>query len=56
MQPNPQFPAALATFLKKSLMKNFLFCAVIRMEELGWNTWYAVFSLKRTVPQICASL
>ena len=30
MWPNPQFPADLVTFTeKKSLMKNFIFCAVI---------------------------
>ena len=28
MRPNPQFPADLATFTKKSLMENFIFCAV----------------------------
>ena len=28
MWPNPQFPADLITFTVKSLMENFIFCAV----------------------------
>ena len=29
MWPNPQFPADLVTFNEKSLMENFIFCAVV---------------------------
>ena len=28
MRPNPQFPMDLVTFTEKSLMENFIFCAV----------------------------
>ena len=33
MWPNPQFTADLVTFTKKSLMENFIFCAVF-----NWNS------------------
>ena len=32
MWPNPQFPADLVHLLKKSVMENFIFCAVVAYE------------------------
>ena len=36
MWPNPQLPADLVTFTKKSLMENFIFCAVL-LEKYSTN-------------------
>ena len=33
MWENPQFPADMVTLLKKSLMENFIFCAVQKLSE-----------------------
>ena len=34
---NPQFPADLVTLLKKSLMENFIFCAVNTPENFCFS-------------------
>ena len=43
MWPNPQFTADLPPLLKKSLMENFIFCAVqilnIYMCSAEWMLW-----------------
>ena len=37
MRPNPLFPADLSHLLKKSLMENFIFCAVSEAKSVGAN-------------------